>query len=258
MPTILPPEEHPSVEHLVTEDDTPVDNIYSEKQQRLLTRPLYSSWRGPGGDDRFVALANVGMFHGIDLPSAVPDVLLSVNVRQPPDLRQKKNRSYFFWVFGKSPEVVIEIVSNKEGDELGAKKKNYAQIGIPVYVVWDPMTILSKTKLHVFGLRLRAYEPISGEKLDSVGLGLRAWNGTFEQVENEWLRWVDMAGKLIPLGEERADREKKRADREKKRADQEKKIAKKEKQRAETAERRAQRLADRLRQLGENPDNGSD
>ena len=36
------------IESLVTEDDTPVDNMPSEKQQRLLTEPLYSSWAGPG------------------------------------------------------------------------------------------------------------------------------------------------------------------------------------------------------------------
>ena len=38
----------PDIEALVTEDDTPVDNMPSEKQQRLLTEPLYSSWEGPG------------------------------------------------------------------------------------------------------------------------------------------------------------------------------------------------------------------
>ena len=31
------------------DDDTPVDNLPSEKQQRLLTEPLYSSCAGPGG-----------------------------------------------------------------------------------------------------------------------------------------------------------------------------------------------------------------
>ena len=31
------------INELVTEDDTPVDNLLSEKQQRLLTEPLYSS-----------------------------------------------------------------------------------------------------------------------------------------------------------------------------------------------------------------------
>lgn len=32
---------------IVTEDDTPVDNIHSEKHQRILSEPLYSSWARP-------------------------------------------------------------------------------------------------------------------------------------------------------------------------------------------------------------------
>ena len=47
--SVTPPlDVRPGVEHLVTEDDTPVDNLFSEKQQRLLTEPLYASWPGPG------------------------------------------------------------------------------------------------------------------------------------------------------------------------------------------------------------------
>ena len=38
--------DEPDLSALVTEDDTPVDNIYSEKQQRLLTEPLFSGWGG--------------------------------------------------------------------------------------------------------------------------------------------------------------------------------------------------------------------
>jgi hypothetical protein len=38
----------PDIHGLITEDDTPVDNLPSEKQQRLLTEPLYSAWAGPG------------------------------------------------------------------------------------------------------------------------------------------------------------------------------------------------------------------
>ena len=40
------------VENLVTEDDTPVDNLLSEKQQRLLTEPLYSSWTPPASAEQ--------------------------------------------------------------------------------------------------------------------------------------------------------------------------------------------------------------
>ena len=51
------------IETLVTEDDTPVD-MRSEKQQRLLTSPLYSFWSGPGGGRSFVAAANVAAHGG--------------------------------------------------------------------------------------------------------------------------------------------------------------------------------------------------
>ena len=30
--------------NLLTEDDEPLDNLFSAKQQRLLVEPLYSSW----------------------------------------------------------------------------------------------------------------------------------------------------------------------------------------------------------------------
>jgi hypothetical protein len=118
----LPPEMHPSVDDLVTENDAPVANIYSEKQLRLLTRPLYSSWPGPQDDPRFSALANVGLFFALDEPPIVPDVLLSLRVNRPGDLSMKQNRSYFIWVFGKFPDAVVEIVSNREGGELSFKR----------------------------------------------------------------------------------------------------------------------------------------
>ncbi len=32
---------------MVREEGAPLENLFSEKQQRLLTEPLYSSWAGP-------------------------------------------------------------------------------------------------------------------------------------------------------------------------------------------------------------------
>jgi len=67
------PVDEPYIEHLITEDDEPVDNVFSEKQQRLLTGPLYSSWSGPGEGRKFLACANVGVFNvprnNFDAPS---------------------------------------------------------------------------------------------------------------------------------------------------------------------------------------------
>ncbi len=235
----LPPELRPSVEHLVTEDDTPVDNIYSEKQQRLLTRPLYSSWSGPEGKS-FLALANVGMFYAIQKPPLVPDVLLSVGVPPPTDLHQKRQRSYFFWEIGRPPDVLIEVVSNLEGEELGRKKDLCAQIGIRIYVVWDPFRLLSADRLQVFGLHIDTYERIAPSWFPHLGLGLALWRGSFEGVADEWLRWADQAGQVIPLGEERAVAEHARAEQEHQRAEEQRQRAEQEHQRAEEQRQRAE------------------
>jgi len=143
------------VEDIVTEDDTPVDNLYSEKQQRLLTEPLYSSWAGPPAETegvrrKFLVASNVGLFFALRQPPLVPDVFLSLDVQVAKDWYEKRHRSYFFWEFGKAPEVVIEIVSNREGNELGSKRRDYARIGIAYYAVYDPTHQLGDEELRIY------------------------------------------------------------------------------------------------------------
>ena len=77
----LPPECIPDVESLVIEDGVPVETIFAEKQYRLLTEPLYTSWPGPGEGRPFVVLANVGLFFAMDQPPLAPDVMLSLDVQ---------------------------------------------------------------------------------------------------------------------------------------------------------------------------------
>ena len=112
-----------------------MDNMFSEKQQRLLTEPLYSSW---DAGRLFLATANVGLFYAVRQPPLVPDVLVSLDVEVPGDWLAKEHRSYFLWEFGKAPEAVVEIVSNTEGGETTDKMLKYAQIGILYYAIYDP------------------------------------------------------------------------------------------------------------------------
>lgn len=234
------------VENLVTEDDEPVDNLYSEKQQRLLTEPLYSSWAGPepevqGGQRRpFLVSANVGLFFSINEPPLVPDVFLSLDVTIPEDWHEKHRRTYFFWEFGKPPDVVIEVVSNQKGNELGSKLHSYARIGIPYYIVYDPARQLGEQVLHIFERNGSEYVARTNPYFKAVGLGVALWEGVFEGVRDTWLRWCDSTGEVIPTGAERAEREAERAQREAERAQRE-------------AERAA-RLAAKLRELGIDPD----
>jgi hypothetical protein len=132
------------IEHIVTEDDEPVDNLFSAKQQRLLARALYSSWTPPPREDKpkkrrkFLADVNVGVFFALHTPPLVPDFFLSLDVEPHKDWYDKEHRTYFVWEFGKVPEVALEIVSNRKAGELTDKLKDYARMGVNYYVVYDP------------------------------------------------------------------------------------------------------------------------
>ena len=256
---LLPVELQPNIDHLVTEDGAPVDNQFSEKQQRLLAEALYCSWQ-PG--EPFVAMSNVGLFFAIRTPPFVPDVLVSFGVSSPADPFPKKNRSYFVWEYGKAPDLVVEIVSNDEGGEDTIKLKGYAKIGITFYVIYDPEMHLSLKPLRVYRLVGGRYELDASESplFESLGLGVRIWPGTYEDMSQSWLRWTAADGQLLKTGKEhassaekRADVEKQRADEEKQRADKEKQRGEQEKQRADLSEREIEQLRAKLRQMGIDP-----
>ncbi|MEW6276989.1 MAG: Uma2 family endonuclease, partial [Candidatus Eremiobacterota bacterium] len=118
----------PDTSKLVTEDDRPVDNMYSERNQKLLGDCLEASYR-PGVP--FVGLSDVGIFY-VEGDPIVPDFLLSLDVIFPEVnlTRDKKNRAYFVWRFGKPPDLVVEIVSNNEGEEDTRKLRSYERIKV--------------------------------------------------------------------------------------------------------------------------------
>lgn len=229
----IPPDAIPNVEEMITEDDTPVDNIFSEKQQRLLTESLFSSWAGPGEERPFLALANVGLFYNMYEPPLVPDVMLSLDVRVPKDLKLKRSRSYFIWEYGKPPDVVIEVVSNQKGGEAAEKMREYERIRILYYAIFDPFERLGKIPLRLYELQVGNYVERVDGWMEQVGLGLKLWRGVYEGAEDQWLRWFDAEGLLIPTGAELAEQERRKADQERE---------------------RAERLAARLRELGIDPD----
>lgn len=245
--------------HLVIEDDTPVDNFQSAQQQRLLIDALYSTQPIPLP---FIAEADVGVFYQLRGDPIVPDVLLSLGVQRAENFSMRENRTYFVWQFGKVPDVCVEIVSNQEGDEIAlspkgqrrgrtrSKKETYAQVGVPYYVVFDPLEQIQGDQgmagalLRVWTIAPTGYAELTppaglrhpGEWvwLDGVGLGLTLWAGPYEEeTPRLWLRWCDRQGQIVPTGAEGQAVERQRADTERQRAD---------------------RLAEKLRELGIDPD----
>jgi Uma2 family endonuclease len=199
-------------DNFVTEDDTPVDNLYSETQQRLYIDPLRSNkWT----DRDFMACSNVAIYYKSNVPPVVPDMFLSFDVRKPDSWFEKKNRCYFTWVMKKPPELIVEIVSNKEGNENTTKFDIYATIGVKYYIIHDPYHELFEQDLNFFVLENGKYKEIDTLEphnyLPDITLGLKIWKGMYEDAEAPFARWCDAEGKCLLTGAERSEAEAKRA-----------------------------------------------
>lgn len=227
----------PDISHIVTEDDTPVDNIFSAKQQRLLVHTLYASWQT---GRKYIADSNVGVFSSPSRPPIVPDMFLSLDVEITDNWFAQEHRSYFIWYFGKPPDLVVEIISNKKGGENNKKLQEYASMGIGYYAVYDPQLLIQDDLLKLYALQDGEYVLAEGHYLEKIGLGLKLWHGLYEDGEGEWLRWCDEEGNLLLSGAEIAAAAGERAQAERERAD------------AERA--RADRLAQKLRAMGIDPE----
>jgi hypothetical protein len=137
------------------------------------------------------------------------------------DWYARRHRTYFFWEFGKAPEIVIEIVSNREGGEDTRKMAQYARMGIAHYVIFDPTLALSDQMLRIYELRHQQYEQAETAWFRGVELGLTLWEGSYEGKEATWLRWFDHNRDLIPTGAESTARAEQRAAEAEARAQQE-------------------------------------
>jgi len=249
------------METLVTEDDTPVDNWFSERQRPLLVETL-DNWHPvdeAGAPRRFLAGSDIGVFWMLRQPPLVPDMFLSLDTRleieKPADWWRKKNRSYFVWEHGKAPDVAVEIVSNREGNETSTKWRDYALMGVLYYVVFDPGLQLKDELLRIFKLEGRRYVNYYDRYFPDLGIGLTLWEGSYRgSPVTTWLRWCDEKGNLFPTGAELAARAEAEAAREAERAACEAERATREAERAAREAEKAEALAAKLRELGVDPD----
>jgi len=195
-------------ESLITEDDTPVDNLFSERQQRLLAESLYTDW---DTSRIFMACANVGIYPVRSRTPIVPDMFLSMDVKLADDIWAKKNRCYMVQVFGKPPELVVELVSNTVGNERTTKFQQYEAMGVKYYVIFDPDNRIFKTRLHAYELKQERYVAFhwqsiqkNGVWFSDLGLGLKIQPDIYQQYEDDFLVWYDHTGKQFLSGEQKA------------------------------------------------------
>ncbi|MGH9803325.1 MAG: Uma2 family endonuclease [Blastocatellia bacterium] len=190
---------------------------------------------------------------------------------------KRERKSWVVWEEGKSPDLVIEFLSESTAAfDRGEKKKIYHdKMRVPEYFYYDPFT----GELAGFITNGFEYKPMTPDQRGRlispiIGLALVRWEGEFLGVYGEWLRLETIEGELLPTKEEVvqqarqiAERERENAEQERERAEQERERAEQERERAEQADERAEqayerveeereraeRLAAKLRELGVDP-----
>ena len=233
----------PDISHLVIEDGEPVDNIFSEKQAQILIESLQASLR----EELMpcITLTNVGLFASPNLPPLVPDVLVTFEMSPPGSLEEKKNKTYLIWNYGRAPDMVFEIVSNKEGYEDTEKLRKYAEWRVSYYIIYDPFTYLGNRPLRAFRLSGNRYvELLDPYRIEELDLGFKVEKKVYHNYEGPWLRLCNQDGEILLTGKEKSELLEEQVHAETQRAEA-------EAQRAEAEAQRADQLAARLRALGE-------
>ncbi|NET02203.1 MAG: Uma2 family endonuclease [Sphaerospermopsis sp. SIO1G2] len=190
----------PSSEELLDSDETPVDNELQDLIPGLLKAILAIIWA-----DR------MDWFFGVDMgiysdpyePAIVPDGFLSLGVERFYD--ENLRPSYVLWEEEKLPILTLEVVSKKYRNEYSTKKDEYAKLGILYYVIYNP-TRRRKPKLEVHKLVNGVYQLQDGNVvwLPEIGLGIGIERGTYQGITREWMYWYNQDGKRFFTPEERA------------------------------------------------------
>lgn len=230
-------------------DGKPVENTYRPLQAALLTVTLNPVLARLHADGDFFTGSNTAIYwrlpkNPLDGCKA-PDWFYVANV--PHLLEGEFRRSYVMWDEVISPVLVVECVSGDGTDERDATPHHgkfwvYEQaIRAAFYVIWDPFRV----RLEVFELIRNRYQPVTPAPADRyrippMEMDLGIWEGMYQGCHASWLRAWDWNGNLIPTPDERAELEQQQTLRERERAEQER--------------LRAERLANKLRELGVDPD----
>jgi len=171
-----------------------------------------------------------------------PDVLVTLG------LEKKRRESYKLWEIGKAPEVVVEVTSRSTRmRDIGLKKGLYEAMGVKEYILFDPRTEYLMPRFQVYRLESGVFVPcLVPEHVgypSLLGLTFRVVDGVLRIFETE-------SGQLLPTPSELTSRLLEQVQK----VEAERQRAEFERQQAESERQRAARLAERLRQLGLDPD----
>ncbi|MBW4599643.1 MAG: Uma2 family endonuclease [Calothrix sp. FI2-JRJ7] len=190
----------PFSEELPDSDDIPVDNELQSLIPNLLNTTLAMAWSERM--DWFFGV-DMGVYYDPELPPIVPDAFLSLEVERYFD--ENLRLSYAIWEEEQVPILALKIVSQTYRGEYYSKKDKYASLGVLYYVVYNPGR-RRKARLEVYKLVNGEYQLLAGNPiwLPEVGLGIGMERGTYQNIPREWLYWYNEQGKRLLTPEERA------------------------------------------------------
>ncbi|MGK7925698.1 MAG: Uma2 family endonuclease [Spirulina sp.] len=226
----------PSAEDLPDSDDTPVDNQLQHLIPGLLEAILALIWSERM--DWFFGV-DMGIYFDPDEPAIVPDGFLSIGV--PRIVDRDLRLSYVLWEEQKLPILVLEVVSQTRRGEYSQKKRDYEEMGILYYAIYNPLR-KRKPPLEVYKLEQNQYILLKGMPiwLPELNLAIGREEGTYQGITREWLYWYDGEGERYLTPEETIqDARKRELD---------------VRQQVNDANLKIKRLEAKLRELGINPD----
>jgi Uma2 family endonuclease len=232
------------------EDQPGMPDIFHVWQTRLLDE----TFRPPNYEpEEIFAASDLNIYYNVHDFSQCkrPDWFAVVGLQKlgnKPEMRL----SYLIWQEGIAPQIVVELLSpSTEKEDLGLKLRDakgppskwevYERwLRVPYYVTFSRYN----DELRVFKLSGPYYQEVTDHQgrlwVEGVELGLGLWQGKYLNEERLWLRWYDREGNWIPTADEIAEQERQRADT--------------ERREKEAALQKAAQLADKLRELGIDPD----
>ncbi|AGY57398.1 Uma2 family endonuclease [Gloeobacter kilaueensis] len=277
----------PDHTQLPESDGSFVKNFQEHPQSLLLTDSLEPVLQAVHPDGQYCIGQDCGIYwHLPELPeppergAVAPDWFYVPDV--PATLNGQVRRSYVLWQELVPPYIVLEFVSGDGLEERDPTPRQgkfwiYERVIRPAYYgIYE----VQKASVEMYELALNRYRRMTPNPqgryiIERLGVELGIWQGQYLDMELPWLRWWNARGELLPTGQQRAEMEhqarlqaeqraaaehqarlqaEQRAEVEYQARLQAEQQAEAERQAKEQAEQRAAALAERLRQLGIEPE----
>lgn len=195
-------------------DEPGLPDEFHALQPQLLSATLRLS----DYEENFFTGMDINLYYDVRHPlwHKRPDWFLALGVPRLYDNNDMR-LSYVVWQEGVNPFIVVELLSpGTEAEDLGLRSSQpekppqkwqvYEQIlRIPYYFVFNRYD----NQFRGFCLTKGRYQPleITDQKfwISELSLGLGVWNGQYQGVTRNWLRWFNNQQIWIPTPSERAE-----------------------------------------------------